>query len=369
MEMNTRLQVEHPVTEAITGLDLVEWQLRVASGEPLPLAQDDLAIAGHAVEARVYAEDPARGFLPQTGRLARLSFPEGVRVDAGVRAGDAVTPFYDPMIAKVIAHGPTRAVAVERLRAALSATQAVGCTTNVAFLARLLADPDFMAGDVDTGLIDRRLAALVAEPPPPAEVIAAAAIAAVGLDEPAAGDDPYQALRGFRLWGPAADHVRLHHGDVALDLAVEGEAGRRYAVVTPAGAVRLALLPAPAGLLRADLGDRVAAFRLMRDGARLTVSTGAAAWTFTLDDVLAAAADEEAGADSVRAPMPGLVTAVLVAEGQSVRRGDPLVVTEAMKMEHTLTAGRDGRVAAVRAAVGERVAEGTVLVTLEPADG
>ena len=157
MEMNTRLQVEHPVTEAITGVDLVEWQLRVAAGEPLPRRQEELAIAGHAVEARLYAEDPAKGFLPAIGTLTHLGFPDGVRVDAGVRAGDAISPWYDPMIAKVIAHGPTRAIALGKLARALDATRVAGCTTNLGFLARLVRQGDFAAGRVDTGLIERDL--------------------------------------------------------------------------------------------------------------------------------------------------------------------------------------------------------------------
>ena len=196
MEMNTRLQVEHPVTEAITGVDLVEWQLRVAAGEPLPLRQEALAIRGHAVEARLYAEDAAKGFLPAIGTLTDLRFPEGIRADSGVRAGDAISPWYDPMIAKLIAHGPTRAIALARLAEGLEATRVAGCVTNLGFLARLVRQADFAAGRVDTGLIERHLAALTAPRPASAEVRAVAALAGAGLL------DARAALTGFSLWAP-----------------------------------------------------------------------------------------------------------------------------------------------------------------------
>jgi 3-methylcrotonyl-CoA carboxylase alpha subunit len=202
MEMNTRLQVEHPVTEAITGVDLVEWQLRVASGEPLPAAQGDLKITGHAIEARLYAEDVPAGFLPATGRLEHLRFGEGARADTGVGPGDEISPWYDPMIAKLIVHGPTRTIALKQMDRALATTEVAGATTNLAFLRRLVGHGRFASGDVDTGLIEADLDALVAPPPTSAAVIARAALAAMGLD-----GDPAP-LAGFSLWAPLRQSVR-----------------------------------------------------------------------------------------------------------------------------------------------------------------
>ncbi len=215
MEMNTRLQVEHPVTEAITGVDLVEWQLRVAAGEPLPHRQEELAISGHAFEARLYAEDPARGFLPATGTLTHLEFPPGVRVDAGVRAGDAISPWYDPMIAKLVVHGPTRATALGALARALEASRIAGTVTNLGFLARLARHPDFVAGRVDTGLIERSFDALAAPARIDDGVLAVAAIAADGLE---ARTDP---LTGFALWAPMRRQVVLEAGEDRHVVALE----------------------------------------------------------------------------------------------------------------------------------------------------
>ena len=208
MEMNTRLQVEHPVTEAITGVDLVEWQLRVASGESLPCRQEDLTISGHAFEARLYAEDVPAGFLPATGRLDHLAFPPGLRADSGVRSGDSISPWYDPMIAKVIVHGPTRAAALQKLSDALARTQVAGSVTNLAFLGALARHPGFAAGDVDTGLIERDLAGLLAAPAPDPQVAVVAVLAAAGLWVGSA--DP---LAGFALWAPLERRVSLRQGD------------------------------------------------------------------------------------------------------------------------------------------------------------
>ncbi|MEM8755951.1 MAG: biotin carboxylase N-terminal domain-containing protein, partial [Pseudomonadota bacterium] len=207
MEMNTRLQVEHPVTEEITGVDLVEWQLRVASGEPLPMTQDELRIDGWAFEARLYAEDAAKGFLPATGRLAHLRFPQDARIETGVRPGDEITPYYDPMIAKIVTKGADRAEALGRLEAALKATEVAGSVTNVAFLARLAAHEGFARGEVDTGLIERDADALTAVPPAPPAARALAALAALGLPG-REGRDPWDRAGGFRLWGPARALVK-----------------------------------------------------------------------------------------------------------------------------------------------------------------
>lgn len=350
MEMNTRLQVEHPVTEAITGVDLVEWQLRVGSGEALPLRQEELTIQGHAIEARLYAEDVPAGFLPATGRLFRLRFPGAVRVETGVREGDAVTPWYDPMIAKLVAHAPTRQEALARLGRALDATQVAGCVTNLAFLSALVRHDAVRAGDLDTGLIARDLDHLAAPVPPPPEVVAAAALALVDLP-----DGP---LAGFHLWSPLPRRLDLRwDGDpiVATDSTAPSDAkvtagDRMLSAVRRDGAWRLDGSPVPEVLV---------------EPARVTVFAGSRG-TFAFDrpDPL----DREAavaGQDAVTAPMPGLVRAVLVSRGQDVAQGDRLVVIEAMKMEHSLSAARDGRVAEVVVAEGQQVEAGALLVRLE----
>ncbi len=371
MEMNTRLQVEHPVTEAITGLDLVELQLRVAAGEPLPFAQDDLRIDGWAFEARVYAEDPGRGFLPATGRLDHLRFPQGpafargpVRIDAGVRPGDEVSPWYDPMIAKVIAHGPDRATALRRLAAALDACRLAGTVTNLGFLAALARHPGFARGEVDTGLIARDLATLLPDPIAQPATVAAAALAALGLDRPPEGASPFDCLRGFRLWGAARWQVALDHGGARLDIAVTDAGDGRLAVAF--GDRALTVAPGPGGL---DLGGRIVGVEVLRHGNRLTVFHDGRRDDFALPDPLAGRTEDGPGGDRVTAPMPGLLRSLTVAPGAQVMRGQALAVLEAMKMEHTLTAPRDGTVAEVPAREGDRLAAGAVILTLGPGDG
>ncbi|MCZ4261839.1 acetyl/propionyl/methylcrotonyl-CoA carboxylase subunit alpha [Limimaricola sp. G21655-S1] len=370
MEMNTRLQVEHPVTEAITGLDLVEWQIRVARGETLPLTQDELRIDGHAVEARLYAEDAERGFLPATGRLERLRFPEAarfergaLRVDAGVTEGDAITPHYDPMIAKVIAHGATRAEALSRLVAALEATQVGGTVTNLGFLARLLRHEGFAAGEVDTGLIGRDLDALTAKTEMPEHVPVLAALAAAGLDHPPEGNGPWGRLRGFRHWGASEVHVVLEHEGEPLEVALRRDGpGHWHRAGTQIGVSR-----DTRGLEVTVSGRRFRA-EAVRHGNRVTVWDAGRAFTFAIPDPLAAADAAGTGGDAIAAPMPGLVKRMRAEAGQAVEKGQPLAVLEAMKMEHTLTAPRDGVVAEVLAREGSQVSDGDLLLTLEPQD-
>jgi 3-methylcrotonyl-CoA carboxylase alpha subunit len=384
MEMNTRLQVEHPVTEAITGLDLVEWQLRVASGESLPVAQEELSIDGHAFEARIYAEDAAAGFLPQTGRIAHLAFAPGARNDTGVRAGDAITPFYDPMIAKVVVHGATREQALGALRQALAGTEVAGTVTNVAFLAALAAQEGFAAGDVDTGLIDRDLADLtkVADMPPVAAELAA--LGALGLLVPGDGADPWDGRSGFRLWGAARQVARLTVGGEPLALTVETLGAGLYRVETEeeAEAVagsrmvtgkapgdRLRVVSVDGPIVRFSAGGAERSASVVRHGGRITVFLGGAAHEFGVPDPLAVDADAHAAGDQISAPMTGLIKAVSAEAGRSVTKGDALIVMEAMKMEHTLRAPRDGVIASVTAAPGDQVEEGALLATLEEEDG
>ncbi|MFD1343123.1 acetyl/propionyl/methylcrotonyl-CoA carboxylase subunit alpha [Litorisediminicola beolgyonensis] len=370
MEMNTRLQVEHPVTEAITGLDLVELQLRVAAGEALPMAQEDLSIDGWAFEARLYAEDAARGFLPATGTLAHLEFPEAaefargsVRVDAGVRSGDEISPHYDPMIAKIITHGPTRAAALARLRQALAETQVAGTVTNLDFLSALAAHEGFGRGEVDTGLIARDQDTLTAPAPVVGSLVALAAAAAAGLTGPATGDDPWDRLSGYRHFGPATRTVLVMQGD-ALIAAEVAQTGQSVRVSWDEQAITLHLDRAGGELRVTEDGQSYPA-EIRRIGSTLAVFASGHRAVFTLPDPLALADADAAGGDAITAPMPGLVKRVSTAPGAEVESGAALIVLEAMKMEHTLTAPRDGTVAELLVAEGDQVSDGTLLLRLE----
>ncbi|EAQ01792.1 methylcrotonyl-CoA carboxylase, alpha subunit [Pseudooceanicola batsensis HTCC2597] len=352
MEMNTRLQVEHPVTEAITGIDLVEWQLRVAAGEPLPKRQEDLGIAGHAFEARLYAEDVPAGFLPATGRLAHLAFPQGARADTGVRSGDAISPHYDPMIAKLITHGPTREIALKRLSRALAGTQVAGTVTNLAFLGALARHEGFARGDVDTGLIGRDIDALSAVPERPESAMAWAAMVALGLD--AAPD----ALTGFTLWAPQTRRITLRQDGEDREVTVVSHSGTAHTIALPTGGTVEARFD---GGWRLD-GDKAPAVH--RAGHHVTVFE-AYGLEFDLIDPLDRAAEAMAGGNLIEAPMPGLVKAMLAEPGQAVTAGTRLAVLEAMKMEHALTAPRDGVVAEVLVEEGAQVEAGAPLIRLE----
>jgi 3-methylcrotonyl-CoA carboxylase alpha subunit len=351
MEMNTRLQVEHPVTEAITGVDLVEWQLRVASGEGLPMAQEELDIRGHAFEARLYAEDVPKGFLPATGRLTHLRFAEGARADTGVRAGDEISPHYDPMIAKIIVQGATRAGALRRLSAALQATQVAGTVTNLAFLGALARHEGFAKGDVDTGLIGRDIDALARMPGPRPGEIALAALAALGLLGEAGAET------GFTLWQPMERAVILRREGEEIALRLRSLSPDAHDVLVEDRIVEARRV---AGRWQLD-GE--AAPEVALHGATVTVFSqyGLA---FEIVDPLDRAASRGGDMDLIEAPMPGLVRQVLARPGQAVAEGDRLAVLEAMKMEHALLAARDGIVAEVLVAEGAQVEAGAALVRL-----
>ena len=327
MEMNTRLQVEHPVTEMITGEDLVEWQLRVASGETLPKKQDELRIQGWAMEARLYAENPAAGFLPSTGRLDHLKFPSGIRIDTGVEEGDEVTPNYDPMLAKLIVHAPSRTQAAARLAAACREVEVWPVKTNAGFLARAASHPDFVKGGIDTGFIARHAASLVATGEPAPVAIEAAAAALL----PNKKNDPWDALAGFRAAGPAL-----------LQVAVE--IGGHIHVATPKSG----------GTIR-QVGD-----------TRLVFLNGDV-WPFSPPQPHAGG-EAEASDGMVLAPMPGAVVLVDAAKGKTVKRGERLLVLQAMKMEYSLVAPFDGTVTDLTVSAGSQVKEGALLARIEKAD-
>ena len=375
IEMNTRLQVEHPVTEMVTGLDLVEWQLRVAAGEALPRGQTDLELRGHAIEARLYAEDPERGFLPQTGTLQGLRFPpaEIARVDTGVRRGDVVTPFYDPMIAKIIAWGEDRAAALERLRRALAETAVLGVATNLGLLARVAAHPDFAAEAVDTGFIERHRDVLLAgHRPAPGEALAAAAVArllsrgAVAAAAAARSADPHSPWGrgdGWRLGGESHQELVFRDGAVERTVLATARAGD-WLLRLGETMFRAAGEGRPDGSVTVVLDGVRGRATVLDHGSETAVFLAGESWRLTEIDPLAAREGDDPGAGRLTAPMPGRVTQLLVAVGDTVRRGEPLMIIEAMKMEHTVAAPVDGTVEAVRFAVGDLVEEGAELIAL-----
>ena len=377
MEMNTRLQVEHPVTELVTGQDLVEWQLRVAAGEPLPLRQEDLAITGHAVEARVYAENPARNFLPSTGRLLHLRLPEEgphVRIDAGVRQGDEVSIHYDPMIAKVIAWDHDRTQALRRLVGALERFEVAGLTANVAFLAAVARHPAFAAGDIDTGFIDRHRSDLVpAAAPAPEAALAVACLdvllrrAAERQAAAAASADPWSPWArcdGWRLNDDARDELEFRDGERTVRIAV-GFRGDGFHLALPNGARDMRGALEPDGTLAVDLDGLRFTAAVVHQGDVMTVLVGGHSHRLVRHDPLAVADVDVELAGNVMAPLPGKVTQVLVQPGQTVKKGAALLVLEAMKMEHTVLAPADGEVERVVFAAGEQVEEGAELVTFK----
>jgi 3-methylcrotonyl-CoA carboxylase alpha subunit len=375
MEMNTRLQVEHPVTEAITGQDLVDWQLQVAAGGHLPLKQDQLRIDGHAVEVRLYAEDPARNFLPSTGTLVHLRLPTEdahVRVDTGVRQGDTVTPFYDPMIAKVIVHDRDRTSAMRRMAALMAATEVVGVTTNSVLLQALCSHPAFVGGEVDTGFIERYRDDLFPKAPPADDrAFAVATLARVAEWSPTS-PDPWDMKNGFRLLDIGHDEVRWKDGEREVAVIVRRRRDGLLGLELPGGAVTARVRPATDGRLAIDLGDETFEATVVRrtaidGGIDYTVFAGSGGRRLRLVDPLdvtqygATAADQTA----VRSPLPGKIIDLRVKAGDSVSKGQPLLVLEAMKMEHTLSAPADGKIKSVRYAVGEQVPEGADLVEFE----
>jgi 3-methylcrotonyl-CoA carboxylase alpha subunit len=338
MEMNTRLQVEHPVTEEITGQDLVEWQLRVASGEKLPLAQAELSISGWAMEARLYAEDPVHEFLPSTGRLDHFELGRGIRVDTGVEEGDRISPYYDPMIAKLIATGATRNEAIERLVDTLDQVEIWPVKTNAAFLARAASDPDFAAGDVDTAFIPSKIDILVPDPTPSdaAWNLAANAMLASDYGNDSGKPDPWRSLQGFRANAPADLRLALRQGGEVriVDVGADEEIG---------------------GVATAH-------------GDTMLVFSEGQTFAFSLPGAGGAAGGGAASDGTLLSPMPGRVIAVDARQGDKVAKGQKLVTLEAMKMEHSLVAPFDGIVAEFEAVEGAQVTEGTLLVRIEKAE-
>nr|WP_315227230.1 acetyl/propionyl/methylcrotonyl-CoA carboxylase subunit alpha [uncultured Albidiferax sp.] len=370
MEMNTRLQVEHPVTEMVTGLDLVEWQLRVASGEPLPLAQEQLVLTGHAIEARIYAEDPDKGFLPSTGRLSHLLPPAAsvhVRVDTGVEQGDEITPHYDPMIAKLIVWDADRTQALACLRQALADYQVVGVANNVAFLQRLVTTPSFAQAKLDTALIEREQEHLfpAQAEPVPADVWMLAALSVLQNQKDAAAlpamepDSPWRMLDGWRLNGSSQQTITLRCGETEQPVTAEVVSdGVRL------GIGEVALLARRTSPSQVQLGDRRLTATVVKQAEHLHVFCHGQSWTLTKVELLHGEGSDDAHG-GIHAPMPGKVIALLAAVGATVDKGTPLLVLEAMKMEHTIHAPAKGIVKAFHFSAGEQVGDGVDLVDFE----
>lgn len=374
MEMNTRLQVEHPVTEAITGLDLVAWQLRIAAGEALPLDFPP-SFSGHAVEVRLCAEEPREGWRPAVGRLSRFRMPEGsgIRVDTGVREGDAVTPFYDSMIAKIIAHAETREGAIARLGAALAETEVEGVATNLEALCAIVAHDGFARGVPTTGYLRDHEATLLRPPPPPSAHAVLAAIAALlhaeaeASDAGAAAADPWGRRDGWRLVGEARRTIGLSGAEARISAEVAYRPGHWR--VTIDGAAHAIAADRIDGALQVRIDDRSLRVRAFRDGGAITVTLpGEGSWRFAIEDAREPRAGDSAGDDRIASPIPGRVAAVLCRPGEAVSRGQVLVIVEAMKTELRIAAPLDGVVARIDVAVGDQVSEGEELVTLAPRD-
>jgi 3-methylcrotonyl-CoA carboxylase alpha subunit len=376
IEMNTRLQVEHPVTEMTTGLDLVEWQLRVAAGEPLPLRQDDITASGHAVEARIYAEDPEKGFLPQTGAILGWREPvgHGVRVDTGFRAGDMVTPYYDALLAKLIVWGPDRPQALRRAVEALGEFEIAGVTTNLGFLDLLLSHPQVARGEIDTGFIEREISALTMAAPSVAALDLAAACVAVLVREQheqaapalASPPSPWDWTDGWMIAGPRSRRLSFrrdeHRYDVVLWYGRDG-----LSMEFNGTNDRLQFVPRDGDMVDLCLGTAPERASAIWSGRDLDLATPRGRIELAWIDPFVSDVGEAAAADRIVAPMPGTVTRILAEPGVNLPRGAPLIVLEAMKMEHTLRAPVDGHLKALKCAVGDVVQEGTELADFEPA--
>ena len=378
MEMNTRLQVEHPVTEMITGLDLVEWQLKVAAGQPLPLMQEQLVIRGHALEARIYAEDPDKGFLPSTGTLVHLAPPAeslNVRIDTGVEQGDEISPYYDPMIAKLIVWDENRERALARMLQSLAEYRIVGVANNVGFLSRLTACPAFAGADLDTGLIERERSFLFPESTAtPPETWLAAALAELIRNQQSARDSaqsssdrhsPWHERDGWRVNGVARREIVLRLGETekavsatyltnGFQLEIDGQSLHATGRLLPGGA------------LQADLGGRRVNATVIAAGEKRHVFLDGRAFIFSAIDPLFHAGEGGGAEGGLTAPMPGKVIALLAASGTTVEKGTPLLILEAMKMEHTISAPTGGLVKSFRFSVGDQVTDGAELVEFEP---
>jgi len=371
LEMNTRLQVEHPVTEFTTGLDLVEWQLRIAAGEPLPRTQEQIQTRGHAIEVRIYAENPDQDFLPSTGRIHRFAHPpeeDGIRLDSGFEDGDYVSIHYDPMIAKLICTGEDRQAALLRLRLALARTAVFGPITNLPLLRRIAADAVYLAGEADTGYIDANLEQLLTESPPDQIIYAAAAVAEMQARErqSAYARSPWEIADGWQANGRTRNRLVLRaHGQQPVSVDIAGDCGH-YTLRQGTRTDRVEARQAGAECMMIETGGRSAAVRVLRHANRLLVSSGDHAVSIELEDPYPAGAENTNEAAHPGSPMPGRIVAIKVTAGDRVEKGQPLIVLEGMKMEFTVQARSDGKVERVLYQEGDLVDAEVPLVDIEP---
>ena len=373
MEMNTRLQVEHPVTEFITGLDLVEWQLRVAAGEALPISQEELTMRGHAIEARIYAEDPAHDFLPSIGKLVHLHAPQSsahVRIDTGVEQGDTITPFYDPMIAKLIVWDETRELAVRRMERALGEFEIVGVANNVGFLRRIITSKSFTTADLDTGLIEREHAWVASEEAEAPEVVfTLAALGVMAWERERAAQrvavlSPWARTDGWRLNAYSTRTLVFSHGDQAHNVPVQ-YAGAALRVLRGQSAIDVAAVEKAGAHLRATIGGEQVSASVVEQAGKWHVFYEGRHWVLGYEDPLAVNAEHHGAEGSLRAPMPGRVIALIAKPGERVEKGAPLMVLEAMKMECTIHAPVNGAVGSFHFAPGDQVSEGAELLQFD----
>ncbi|MET3118773.1 3-methylcrotonyl-CoA carboxylase alpha subunit [Undibacterium sp. GrIS 1.8] len=378
MEMNTRLQVEHPVTEMITGTDLVEWQLRVAAGQPLPMSQSELSINGHAIEARVYAENPEKGFLPSIGTLLHNQTPPAVnfelggvvntpaafRIDSGVREGDSISPFYDPMIAKLIVWGKDRSEALARMSQALAQYQIVGLSSNIAFLQRLITSPAFSTADLDTGLIERNQEVLFPSVVPASLQVLALAVVSLLQAEKIGGNDPWKSNHGWRMNSTLQRTIKLEEEHGAHGVVVSYLADSWLITVNGASA-NVTLANHTGHQLSLKIGDQMITGTVVRNAETINIFSQGQHTQLHYADPMAHAGEVESEGGRLTAPMPGKIVAVLVSARQEVKKGDALLIMEAMKMEHTIAAPHDGVVEEVLYAVADQVTEGAPLLTFK----
>jgi len=371
MEMNTRLQVEHPVTEMITGQDLVLWQLKVAAGQPLPALQSELSISGHAVEARIYAEDPEIDFLPSTGKLNVLAFPsadEGVRVDSGVQQGDSITSYYDPMIAKLIVHGRSRNEAISKLSIALDEVKVDGLASNASFLGALSRNLEFLSGRFDTSLIERSMNSLVQPDQAPSfEVIAAASLLRLRLGSNLIENDPWNVIRSFRLWGGAEETIVISTGNHDFRTTILSGADE-HLVKTNDFEIICREMEVTDELIVFESGGRLNKYSYATTSDGVAVFSEGRTWKFHFRGALEDSLDDTETNAEITASLPGRVTAMYLSANALVTKGDKLLTLEAMKMEHTLTALQDGTVVEIYVEVGDQVDAGQILMRMEPTE-
>ncbi len=368
MEMNTRLQVEHPVTESVTGIDLVKWQIEIAAGQPLPLGQQDISLQGHSFEARIYAEDTDNGFLPATGTLDYMQLDKSSRIDTGVRQGDTISPFYDPMIAKMIVHGPDRATALTQLTRALGNSRIAGCTTNLGFLGRLSALPQFVSGDVETGLIEQHDDFLRGPTEAPDKVFILATLHLAGmLDQRTSSTEytnPWLSLSNWRSWGTASFSRQISYQDQQVETTLEARDSSIAKVIVNDTTHEVEILELSDNQCRVRIDGNSSRIGWFYRNHLLEVFCDNQSFQLLFEDPLEAAADESMDGNLVVAPMPGSIINIAIKPGDSVMPDDTLIIMEAMKMEHTLKAVRAGSIEELLVSVGDQVDAGAVLLSL-----